>query len=122
MTVFRSLRRNAAFISAVARTLTLTRRVQPDANLTIADWIERWAKTQPDAPAILHEERIVTYRILNEGANRYARWAHGVSRGRLGIEPQSTATIDALAQRCPPVMVVEIPRYRLRHSAFEALG
>ena len=77
MSVFRSLRRNAVFISAVARTLMLTRRVKPDANLTIADWIERWARTQPDAPAMLHEERTVTYRMLDEGANRYARWAEG---------------------------------------------
>jgi fatty-acyl-CoA synthase len=77
MAVFRSLRRNAAYISAAARTLMLTRRVRPDANLTIADWIERWANTRPDAPAILHEERIVTYRMLDEGANRYASWAQG---------------------------------------------
>jgi fatty-acyl-CoA synthase len=77
MSMFPSLRRNAIFVSAIARTLMLTRRVGPDANLTIADWIERWAKTQPDAPAILHGERTVTYRMLDEGANRYARWAEG---------------------------------------------
>ena len=83
MAVFRSLRRNAIFLSAVARTLILTRRVKPDANLTIADWVERWAKTSPDAPAILHEENIVSYRMLNDGANRYARWAleQGVAKG-----------------------------------------
>ncbi len=83
MAAIQSLRRNAVFLSAVARTLMLTRHVKPDVNLTIADWIERWAKSSPDAPAILHEERIVSYRMLNDGANRYARWAleQGVAKG-----------------------------------------
>jgi fatty-acyl-CoA synthase len=77
MAAIQSLRRNAVYLSAVARTLMLTRRVTPDANLTIVDWVEGWAKTSPDAPAILHEESVVTYRMLNAGANRYAQWALG---------------------------------------------
>nr|TFG55139.1 MAG: long-chain-acyl-CoA synthetase [Hyphomicrobiales bacterium] len=77
MAVMQSMRRNAVYVAAIARTLMLTHRVTPDANLTIVDWVERWARERPDAPAILHEERIVTYRMLIEGANRHARWALG---------------------------------------------
>ena len=83
MTLFWPLRREAIFISAVARTLALTHRVSPGAKLTIADWVERWARERPESPAILHSERIVTYRMLDEGANRYARWAAsiGIAKG-----------------------------------------
>ncbi|MEY4879579.1 MAG: hypothetical protein RJB62_1048 [Pseudomonadota bacterium] len=83
MNLLQPLRREAVFVSAILRTLNLTHRVGPDVNLTIADWIERWATVRPDAPAILHEDRIVSYRELDEGANRYARWAasQGIQKG-----------------------------------------
>ena len=68
--------REAIYIAAVARTLALTRPVHPDAKLTIADWIERWAKERPKSPAVLYEDRIVSYGELDAGANRYARWAY----------------------------------------------
>src|SRR5689334_16252537 len=67
--------RETAFIGAVARTLILTRGVHPDAKLTIVDWTERWARERPLSPAILHEDRTVTWGELDRGANRYARWA-----------------------------------------------
>jgi fatty-acyl-CoA synthase len=67
--------REVTYIAAVARTLALTRGVRPDAKLTIADWIERWAKERPQSPAILYQDQTVTYSALNEGADRYAHWA-----------------------------------------------
>jgi len=75
--------RDAIYIAAVLRTLKLTRNVHPDATLTIADWIEHWAKVQGASPAILFEDRIVTYAQLDSGANRYARWAQaqGLRKG-----------------------------------------
>jgi len=83
MAAFQSLRRNAIHIAALVRTLKLTHPVEPDANLTIVDWVENWAGKRPDTPAILFEENIVTYRVLVEGANRYARWAlaRGIQKG-----------------------------------------
>ena len=75
MGLVEAVRREAIFIAAVARTLSLTRPVHPDAHITIADWVERWAKERPDAPAFLQGDRVVSYSMLNEGANRYARWA-----------------------------------------------
>jgi fatty-acyl-CoA synthase len=75
--------RDAIYIAAVLRTLKLTRNVHPDAKLTIADWIERWAKERGSSPAVLFEDRIVTYAELDAGANRYARWAQsqGLRKG-----------------------------------------
>jgi fatty-acyl-CoA synthase len=70
--------REAVYIAAVARTLALTHGVKPDAKITVNDWIERWAKERPDSPAILHEDRVVTYAALDQGANRYARWATSI--------------------------------------------
>jgi len=54
-----------------------------DATITIADWIERWARERPEAPAIFFQDRVVTYRDLDCGANRYARWAYaqGLRKG-----------------------------------------
>jgi fatty-acyl-CoA synthase len=75
--------REAGYIAAVARTLILSRNVHPNAKLTIADWTERWARERPDAPAVLQEDRVVTWRELDAGANRYARWAKslGLKKG-----------------------------------------
>jgi len=82
------LTREAVYIAAVRRTLALTRPVHPDAKLTIADWIERWAKQRPTSPAVLYGDRIVTYAELDEGANRYARWAHA-----LGLRKADVVTL-----------------------------
>jgi fatty-acyl-CoA synthase len=72
-----AVNREAIYIAAVARTLAMTRPVHPAAKLTIADWLERWARQRPDSPAVLYEDRVVTYAELDAGANRFARWAQG---------------------------------------------
>src|SRR4051812_16930199 len=78
-----AVNREAVYIAAVARTLLLTRNVHPNAKLTIADWAERWARERGDAPAVLQDNRIVTWRELDAGANTYARWAKslGLKKG-----------------------------------------
>ncbi len=75
MSLFQAINRELIFITCVARTLLLTHKVGPDTRTTIADWVERHARERPDSPAVFHKDRIVNYRELNEGANRYARWA-----------------------------------------------
>ena len=78
-----AVNREAIYIAAVARTLAMTRPVHPGAKLTIADWLERWARRQPESPAVLYEDRVVSYAELDAGANRFARWAHaqGLRKG-----------------------------------------
>jgi fatty-acyl-CoA synthase len=78
-----AMNRDAVYIAAVARTLAMTRPVHPNARLTVADWLERWARQRPQSPAVLYEDRVVSYAELDAGANRFARWAHdqGLRKG-----------------------------------------
>jgi non-ribosomal peptide synthetase component F len=75
MDLVKAITREASFITCVGRTLLLTHAVSPNARLTVADLVERHARLRPDAPALLYRGRVVSYRELDEGANRYARWA-----------------------------------------------
>jgi fatty-acyl-CoA synthase len=89
-----AVNREAAYMAAVARTLMLTRGVRPDAKRTIADWIECWARERGASPAILHEDRIVSWSELDAGANRFARWAQAI-----GLRKGDVVTL--LMENCP---------------------
>nr|QEO74431.1 condensation domain-containing protein [uncultured bacterium] len=54
---------------------------EPD--LCVHRLFERWAEATPEAPAVRFEDRCLTYRELNERANRLAR-----SLRRLGVGPE----------------------------------
>jgi fatty-acyl-CoA synthase len=83
MGLFGALSRETTYITSLARTFYRMRKVKPDSPVTITDIIEGYAKQTPDALAILYQDRTVTYRAMNEHANRYARWARaqGLKRG-----------------------------------------
>jgi fatty-acyl-CoA synthase len=83
MGLFAPLARESTFISGVGRTLFRMRHVKADSPITITDLVEALGRDKPDNVAVLYQDRILTYRDLNEGANRYARWAQtrGVKRG-----------------------------------------
>ncbi|MBX3313317.1 MAG: long-chain-acyl-CoA synthetase [Actinobacteria bacterium] len=49
---------------------------------TIPDVMDEVVRSRPDHPAILDGDRSVSYRQLDEGANRVARWAQGIGVGR----------------------------------------
>lgn len=82
MNPFEGLRREAIYISSVGRTLFLLRHVKPDSPITAVDIVEHFASTTPSAPAILYLDETITYRQLDEAANRYARWAKAAGIGR----------------------------------------
>src|SRR5690348_14502665 len=83
MSLLLSVARESAYLSAIGRTMFRMRHVQPDSPTTIVDIVEALARNKPDNIALLYLDRVVTYRDLNDGANRYARWAlmQGVQRG-----------------------------------------
>jgi fatty-acyl-CoA synthase len=83
MALFDAIAREAIYTTSLGRTLYRMRHVKPDSHVTITDIVEGFGRSTPDAIAILYENRTVTYRELNEQANRYARWAQaqGVKRG-----------------------------------------
>jgi fatty-acyl-CoA synthase len=78
-----AIRREYVYISSIARTLWLLRKVKPHSTRTIADIVAAQARKTPDAPAIIHAEGTWSYAALDARANRYARWAmaQGVGHG-----------------------------------------
>jgi amino acid adenylation domain-containing protein len=62
-------------------------------NATVPDLFERWVAQRPDAPALRSGDRALTYRRLDERANRLARHLHtlGVGPGdRVGLRLRTT--------------------------------
>jgi len=59
------------------------RRIKPDGARILVDIVEEHAARTPAAAAIYYNDRTVTYRALDDGANRIARWAmdQGIKRG-----------------------------------------
>jgi len=81
--MFDAIAREAIYISSLARTLRRMRHVKPDSPVTIVDIVDGFARDTPCAPAILFEERTLSYAQLAQDANRYAHWAHaqGIAQG-----------------------------------------
>ena len=74
---------NLVLLGRALRLLPDLVRSGPDRRFTAADLLERQARRRPDAPFARFEGRTVTYRELNEQANRIAHWAlaRGMKRG-----------------------------------------
>lgn len=56
--------------------------------LNIGEWVTKWASLQPDKAAIIYEDRIITYKDLNERINRTAHMLQslGIGKGdRVGV-------------------------------------
>jgi fatty-acyl-CoA synthase len=75
--------REATYISAIARTLIGLRGVTPDSPGTIVDVVEKQARAAPDAPVFYYLDSTMSYRALDDRANRVAHWAKhaGIRRG-----------------------------------------
>src|SRR5215470_3337497 len=65
------------------RALELTSPIAKAPQRTFPAVIEELAEKFGDAPALLTQEDSLSFRALNEGANRYARWAqtHDIRKG-----------------------------------------
>ncbi|HEX3810278.1 MAG TPA: long-chain-acyl-CoA synthetase [Rhizomicrobium sp.] len=83
MALPQALRREGIYITSILRTLHRLRHVAPDSTETITDIVEGFARRTPHAPAVLHEDEIVSYAALDTAANRYANWAiaQGIAKG-----------------------------------------
>ena len=82
MGLFDAVRRESIYLSAIGRTLFRMRHVRPDSPIIISDIVGRFARATPDSPAILYQDRTVSYAALRAGANRYANWARSAGIGR----------------------------------------
>jgi fatty-acyl-CoA synthase len=63
-------------------------------SMNIAWWVQRWADLHPDKPAIIFEEKQITYSELNQRANRSSCWLQS-----LGIEKGDR--VAAMLNNCP---------------------
>jgi fatty-acyl-CoA synthase len=82
MSLWSAVRREYIYLSTVARTLLLLRRLKPEAKRTIVDVVEEWAAKTPNAPAIFYLDTVMSYAALDARANQYAHWALS-----LGLKP-----------------------------------
>jgi len=80
--MFEAIGREAIYISSLARTFYRMRHVKPDATTTIADVVEAVVRAHPENPAILFQDRTISYRQMDGWAARYARWAQGQGVGK----------------------------------------
>jgi len=69
--------------ATTARTVRGFLTLRPDSAFSVADAIEAQTERTPDHPALIYEDRQLTYRELDRSANRVARWAQsqGLARG-----------------------------------------
>ena len=84
MSLFAGVEREYSYISSVARTFYRIRQVKPDSTRIITSIVAE----QGDQNSQRHRHHFArpdyTYRELNEGANRYARWAQGTRHRQRG--------------------------------------
>jgi fatty-acyl-CoA synthase len=76
------LKSEIAYARGILRALKRTRPIAENRHLTLGDYLERWAKTYGDRPALFSEAESLTYRQLDVRANRYARWARAQGLGK----------------------------------------
>jgi fatty-acyl-CoA synthase len=83
MSLIAAIRREYIYSTSILRTLWLLRRIKPDSTRTIVDIVEGFARRTPHAPAIYYLAEVMSYRQLDERANRYANWAlsQGIGKG-----------------------------------------
>jgi len=70
-------------IGALGRSLPKVMRLRPGSGKTVADAFEAVVKAQPDHPALVMDDRVISYGELDGEANRVARWAQaqGIQMG-----------------------------------------
>jgi fatty-acyl-CoA synthase len=83
MNLLRRVHKDLLFLREAARAYAILRKVRPDDEISIADFVEERVAAAPHRLAILFEGRKITNAELDAAANRVARWAsaQGVGRG-----------------------------------------
>ncbi len=64
-----------AYARGIVRALIRTRPIAENRTVTLGDYLERWAGLYGERTALIDKSSSLTYRQLDERANRYARWA-----------------------------------------------
>lgn len=85
MGLFKRIGNEIIYLRAALRSLSRLGDIYKHPNETFPDLIEGFARNKPNNIAIYFEDRKITYRELDEAANRYARWAiaQGLGKGHV---------------------------------------
>ena len=77
--------RNAGVLKTLARTLAPAARAQPGREIGYSDFLAPYFARNPDRPALIGEAGRMSWRELDEAANRVANWAvsEGLGRGQV---------------------------------------
>ncbi len=74
--------------------------------MNIAWWVQRWSELQPDKPAILFENRQISYRLLHRRVDQTACWLQD-----MGIEKGDRVAV--MLKNCPEFMELYLAASRL---------
>jgi fatty-acyl-CoA synthase len=88
-------------------------------SMMVDHWVRYWAQRQPDKPALICGDRVISYADLERGADTSARWicSLGVSKGdRIAVLLRNCPEIVELYLACAQVGVVFVP---LNHRSTE---
>jgi fatty-acyl-CoA synthase len=69
------VRSEIAYARGILRALARTRPIAENRTVTLGDYLERWAQTHGERTALVDKSSSLSYRQLDQRANRYARWA-----------------------------------------------
>jgi fatty-acyl-CoA synthase len=81
-------RGNPSAAKSWLKAIELTSRIAADPHRLFADVVENWSKREPDRPSLISETETLSYRMLAQRINRYARWALSA-----GIRPGDTVCL-----------------------------
>ncbi len=92
-------------------------------SMNAAWWVKRWSDLHPDKPAIIFEERTVTYAILNNRLNAAAAWLQsiGIEKGdRVAVMLGNCPEFLELYLACSRIGAIFVPvNFRLSANEVE---
>jgi len=99
MGILGKIKRNIVFAAKLRGILKLTKDIQPESAVTVADEIEASVDRSPNKTALIFEGQSLTFSELDARANQVAHWAL-----EQGFEPGDT--IALILENCPDFVAV----------------
>jgi len=90
MGVFKTIKHEAKYLTNMLRVLKAVKHIDPASDNLVPDAIESWVEKHSKNIALIEDERTMTYRQMDDFANRMANWALG-----LGLKAGDTVALFA---------------------------
>jgi len=86
-------------------------------SMNIAFWVQRWRELHPEKPAIIFDDRVITYRELHRRSNRTASWLQslGIEKGnRVAVMLMNSPEFIEVFLACSRLGAIFVPiNYRV---------